>query len=133
MPNALAEVPVRIQSALTARICPIEIYAGYTLAGILALSGAYMLFLDFRRSKLITASAEHWNKVTSALKGDEKTVYDLIASTDGVMFQSDIVDNSGLSKVKVSRVLDRLEARNLLERRRRGMSNVVVLKTPEAK
>jgi uncharacterized membrane protein len=33
-----------------------------------------------------------------------------------------------MTKVKVSRILDSLETKNLLERRRRGMSNVVVLK-----
>jgi uncharacterized membrane protein len=38
------------------------------------------------------------------------------------------VDKSGYSKSKVSLVLDRLEARRILERRRRGMSNVIVLK-----
>jgi uncharacterized membrane protein len=52
----------------------------------------------------------------------------LIVEEGGTIFQSQLVDKSGYSKSKVSLVLDRLEARKILERRRRGMSNVIVLK-----
>jgi hypothetical protein len=109
---------------------PIEVYLGYSTSAVLVLIGIYLIINDLRSAKLKSSSAENWNKITSALQGDEKTLYNLIASAEGVMFQSDLVEKSGLQKVKVSRVLDRLEARNLLERRRRGMSNIVVLKNP---
>jgi uncharacterized membrane protein len=39
-----------------------------------------------------------------------------------------LVERSGFFKSKVSLVLDRLEARGILERGRHGMSNAVVLK-----
>jgi uncharacterized membrane protein len=107
---------------------PLEVYLGYTISLVIGLVGVYLIITDLRKSKLKNDAAEDWKKVTSALQGDERAIYELIASAEGVMFQSGIVEKSGLSKVKVSRVLDRLEARNLLERRRRGMSNVVVLK-----
>jgi len=42
--------------------------------------------------------------------------------------ESDLVEKSGLSKVRITRILDKLEARGVLERRRRGMTNAVVLK-----
>lgn len=109
---------------------PIEVYIGYTIFAVLVLIGAYLIFSDLRGSRLSSESAKRWRKVTSALRGEEKTIYELIASAEGVMFQSDIGEKSGLNKVKVSRVLDGMEARGLLERRRRGMSNVVILKTP---
>ncbi|MBN2517545.1 MAG: hypothetical protein JXB14_01745 [Candidatus Altiarchaeota archaeon] len=107
---------------------PIEIYLGYTVSAVLAIAGAYLIFSDFRSSKLKSESADNWRKVISSLNGEEKRIYELLASSDGVMFQSDLVEKSEMPKVKVSRILDRLEARNLLERRRRGMSNAVVLK-----
>ena len=44
------------------------------------------------------------------------------------MFQSDLVEKSEFPKAKVSRILDKMEARGLLERKRRGMANAVVLK-----
>ena len=62
-----------------------------------------------------------------ALK-DEKVIVKAIEDADGTMFQSDVVEKTGFSKVKVSRILDKLEGRQVLERKRRGMTNVVVLR-----
>jgi len=45
-----------------------------------------------------------------------------------VLFQSEIVERSGLPKSTVSLTLDKLEAKGIVERRRSGMSNVVILK-----
>jgi len=61
------------------------------------------------------------------LEGDDKTVYELVKAENGMIFQSKLIEKTGFTKVKVSRVLDSLEMKRLLERRRRGMSNVVVL------
>ena len=44
------------------------------------------------------------------------------------MFQADLVDKCGFGKVKVTRILDGLENKGLVERKRRGMSNIVILK-----
>jgi hypothetical protein len=62
------------------------------------------------------------------LGGAEKQVFDLLASAGGTLMQSELAAKTGLSKVKVTRVLDKLEAKGLLERRRAGMSNAVILK-----
>jgi len=62
------------------------------------------------------------------LNNEEKKLVKIVQDNEGTIFQSDLVDNSGFSKVKVSRILDKLEGRGVLERKRRGMSNVVVLK-----
>lgn len=67
-------------------------------------------------------------KVAKKLGDDEKTVFDVLAKSDGMVFQNDLVKETGFSKVKVTRVLDKLEAKGLIERRRRGMTNVIVLK-----
>ncbi|MFH1834858.1 MAG: MarR family transcriptional regulator, partial [Methanobacteriota archaeon] len=69
-----------------------------------------------------------WNENLSKLKLDERQIYKLIMDENGTIFQGDLVEKSGLSKVKVSRTLDKLEARRLLERRRRGLTNIIVLK-----
>jgi len=55
-------------------------------------------------------------------------VYQLVVKEGGAMFQGELVDRSGFSKTKVSLILDRLEARQLLLRKRYGMSNMVQLK-----
>lgn len=73
---------------------------------------------------------DDWNNIVENLANpDEKTIVTLIIVEGGTMFQSQLVEKSGYSKTKVSLVLDRLEARNVLERRRHGMSNVIVLKS----
>jgi uncharacterized membrane protein len=113
------------------RNIPFEVVLGYSISLLIAAIGVFLILSDLRSAKLKNQSLEGWKRVISSLEGDEKSIYELIAAKDGVMFQSNIVDESGLAKVKVSRILDRLEARNLVERRRRGMSNVVVLKKSE--
>ena len=117
-----------VYECLHARNVPPEVFAGYAIAIAIAAAGIYLIASELRSAKLKSKSAEEFHKVAVALRGDEKKLYDMVAVSDGVMFQSDLVEKSGLQKVKVSRVLDRLEAQGLLERRRRGMSNVVVLK-----
>jgi uncharacterized membrane protein len=47
---------------------------------------------------------------------------------DGIINQSELADRTGLSKSNVSRALYGLESRGLVERRRQGMGNVVLLK-----
>ena len=70
-----------------------------------------------------------WDELLERLSNpDEQKIVRLIVEEGGTIFQSQLVNKSGYSKSKVSLVLDRLEARKILERRRRGMSNVIVLK-----
>ena len=59
---------------------------------------------------------------------DEQTMWSLINKSKGVILQSKLITVSGFSKVKTTRTLDKLEARGLIERRRIGMSNVIVRK-----
>ena len=64
----------------------------------------------------------------SSLEPEEKKVVALLQEKGGSAFQSDIIKALGASKVKVSRILDRLEHKGLVERKRRGMANLVVLR-----
>jgi uncharacterized membrane protein len=71
---------------------------------------------------------ENYQKVMSELIDDEKLVLEKIIEAEGTIFQSDLVDKSGFTKVKVTRILDKLEGKAIIERKRRGMTNVVILK-----
>jgi uncharacterized membrane protein len=64
----------------------------------------------------------------SSLNKDEKNVLEKIIESEGTIFQSELVNKTRFPKVKVTRILDRLEGKGLIERKRRGMTNVVVLK-----
>jgi uncharacterized membrane protein len=71
---------------------------------------------------------ENYHKVMSELAADEKLVLEKIIEAEGTIFQSDLVEKTGLTKVKVTRILDKLEGKAVIERKRRGMTNVVILK-----
>ena len=62
------------------------------------------------------------------LKDDERKIYKVILDADGIISQSEIAEKTGISKSNVSRVLDLLESKGLVERRRRGMGNIILLK-----
>lgn len=71
---------------------------------------------------------ENYEKVMKELNPDEKLVLERIIEAEGTIFQSDLVDKTGFTKVKVTRILDKLEGKAVIERKRRGMTNVVILK-----
>ena len=61
------------------------------------------------------------------LEGDEKKIMELLKK-DKAIFQADLMEKFEIGKVKTTRLLDKLEAKQLIERKRRGMNNIVVLK-----
>lgn len=75
-----------------------------------------------------TAPKEQKKIDATALDSDEKKVLEVVQAGSGSAFQSEIVGKLGYTKVKVSRILDKMEQKGLVERKRRGMANLVVLK-----
>ncbi len=58
----------------------------------------------------------------------EKKSIKIMLKEGKAMFQSDLKEKLGIGKVGMTRLLDRLEAKQFVERKRRGMNNIVVLK-----
>ncbi|SEO04801.1 MarR family protein [Halorientalis persicus] len=77
--------------------------------------------------ELLEARRQEWEETAERLANNEREIYETLLAADGVLPQSDIVDRTALSKATVSRELDSLETKNLVERKRRGMGNVVLL------
>jgi uncharacterized membrane protein len=101
---------------------PVDIAFGI---GFLILgSGLYMFFEKSERMPIQSPISED----TSKLDDDEKRIYEILKENKGSAFQGHIVKETGFSKVKTSRILDKMENRQIIERKRRGMANVVVLK-----
>ena len=71
---------------------------------------------------------KEWEKVSKGLKDDERSVYEAVLEAEGIIEQGQLVEKTGLSKATVSRTLDLLESKGLVEKRRRGLGNVVSLK-----
>jgi uncharacterized membrane protein len=96
---------------------------------VLGASLIYLLQADESRGEKTPTEPGNWDLLIEGLAvEDERTLVQIVADEGGTIFQSQLVEMSGFSKSKVSLVLDRLEARGVLERRRHGMSNAVVLK-----
>jgi uncharacterized membrane protein len=71
---------------------------------------------------------EDFENVLKKLPEEERLILQKIIEHEGSVHQSKLVEMTGYSKVKVTRVLDKLEGKKLVERRRRGMTNIVILK-----
>lgn len=136
--TALKEIAVSTCS-MELELCPMnktmsqQTYLSFTIAGILVIIGLFLIFSK-EHEKIVLKKIKERVEVKrkpidySKLDKEEKAIVSAIEKADGTMFQSDLVEKSGFDKVKVTRVLDRLEGKQVIERKRRGMTNVVVLK-----
>lgn len=92
---------------------------------LVAFLGGVGLYLALAKTEKVIEQKEY---DISALNEEEKNVFLLVKENKEGVYQSELVTKTNLSKVKMTRILDSLEADGLIERKRRGMSNVVVLK-----
>ncbi|MEK6887648.1 MAG: MarR family transcriptional regulator [Candidatus Aenigmatarchaeota archaeon] len=117
---------------LPAEICPFkndipwESSVGFSIDAIIFILGVLLLM----SKKLPEQSVKRTKRqpiTVKSLEPAEKKIYDIVVDSDAI-FQSELVEKAGMSKVKITRILDKLEARGLVERKRRGMTNVVIAK-----
>jgi len=98
----------------------------------LAISGMYLLFFDSVEKPagelVLEERKKRWKEIAKTLKEEEQKIYQAIIEADGTIEQSELPEKTGISKASVSRALDLLESKGLVERRRRGMGNVILLK-----
>ena len=100
----------------------------------IGLIGLYLIF--FGKEEVLISEAkksektdkEKYTRVIKELDEEERTIFEKLLEAEGTIFQSDLVEKTGLNKVKVTRILDKLEGRSLIERKRRGMTNIVILR-----
>lgn len=99
---------------------------------LLGASGAYLLLIKYPNksstSEMIESRKAEWRQIAKTLKSNERIVYEAIIESEGIIDQSELTSKTGLSKATVSRVLDLLESKGLVEKKRRGMRNTVILK-----
>ena len=106
---------------------------GLGLMILVILIGLYFVFFMKEKRLIKGVMSEkvtigNYQEIMKELNEDEKKVLKKIIEAEGTIFQSEIVERTSLDKVKVTRILDRLEGRGLIERKRRGMTNIVILK-----
>jgi len=130
--NSIVEV-----SCTHGEMCPMQAtlqtqeIISYGLMGLLLLVGLFMVF--FMKDEKIFIEKKHISedekkKKLENLDDEERSVMNIVIREDGSVYQSDLIKELKLSKVKVSRLCDKLDGKGLIERKRRGMTNVIVLK-----
>jgi len=99
----------------------VPILASILIAGL----GGIGVYLLFSKEEKIIHQKEY---DLTGLDDEEKRAFQMVKDKEEGIYQSEIVESLGLSKVKVTRILDKLEQKKLIERKRRGMTNIVVLR-----
>lgn len=107
---------------------PFSSYIGFLLLLSMGGLGVHLTVKSEATERMRKEIVKKAEETVNGLQGDERKAYETIVASDGVIFQSELVDKMGYSKVKVGRILDKLEGQDLIERRRRGLTNMVLIK-----
>lgn len=111
----------------------LQTWISIAIALVILLIGIFLIFSKESEKVII----KHQTKTIVAkkkpldLKGldkQERQAVELIEKENGAIFQKDLMERLNIGKVGITRLLDKLEAKQIIERKRRGMSNIVVLK-----
>ena len=106
-----------------------QTYLSLGIVGLLMIIGLVLVFTKPKEKIVVKKIKERKRKLDlENLDKDERKVIDLILKEGNAMFQSTLMEKLEIGKVKATRLLDKLEAKQLIERKRRGMNNIVVLK-----
>jgi uncharacterized membrane protein len=108
-----------------------QTYISLAIAAVVMLIGLFMIFSKEHEKIVIKKVGEKERKKKLDLSGldkDEKRVIQMLLEENGAVFQATLMEKMNIGKVKTTRLLDKLEAKQLIERKRRGMNNIIVLK-----
>ena len=101
-----------------------------TITAIIFIIGFVIMITKPKEKIIVKKIKEKKKKLNlSGLDKDEKKIIDLLLNENNAMFQSDLMEKLEIGKVKTTRLLDKLESKQLIERKRLGMNNIVILKT----
>ena len=109
----------------------VQTWISLSIAGLVFIIGLFLMFTKQPEKIVVHKIKEKEKKKKLDLKNldkEEKKVISLLQEENGAIFQASLMEKMGIGKVKVTRLLDKLEAKQLIERKRRGMNNIVVLK-----
>ncbi len=135
---ALKEIIITSCGSEHSLVCPMnntvnqQTYIALGIVGLLIIVGLLLIFSKPQKeiifkTRTIEKKTPKKEYDTSELRPDEKQVLDLVQNNKAI-FQSDLIDKTGFGKAKMTRIIDRLEGKGFVERKRRGMTNVVVIK-----
>jgi len=98
----------------------------FVIGLLVAFLGGIGFYLSLARAEKIIEQKEY---DLSKLGREEKNIFQFIKNNkEAGVYQSKIVEEFKFPKSKVSRILDKLEKQEIIERKRRGMTNIIFLK-----
>jgi len=106
-----------------------QTWLSLSIIGIILIIGFFIMFLKPKEKIIVKTKREKKKKLNlEGLDKNEKRVVEILQKENGAIFQSTLMEKLEIGKVGITRLLDKLEAKQLIERKRRGMNNIVVLK-----
>ena len=129
----------------SSQMMPVYAWASFVTLIALAIVGIagftyYMVFPEIRSSQPVTETdsqpaptfgtenpRERWSTVLVTSKPDERKVLEVLAAHDGKHMQKLVVKESGLSKLRVHRIISRLAERGIVKVTKSGNTNEVSL------
>lgn len=107
----------------------VQTWISLSIVAIILVIGLVIMFNKPKERIVVKKIKERRKRIDlSKLDNDEKRVINLLVKEGRAMFQSSLMEKLEIGKVKATRLLDKLEAKQFIERKRRGMNNIVVLK-----
>jgi uncharacterized membrane protein len=125
---------------------PVRPYAYYLIGGISASVALLVISFIFLFKNINAISLDIDEKITEEpkakgtkgeegvedvmkyLDASEREIYGLLVDAGGMILQRDITSVKGYSKATITRILNRLEAKGVIERMRHGTTNQIILK-----
>jgi uncharacterized membrane protein len=108
----------------------LQTWVSVAIAGLILIIGLFFIFSKEEVSVITKTVVKKESRKKISLEGlddKEKKAVKLLQE-QGAIFQATLMESLGIGKVGITRLLDKLEAKQIVERKRRGMNNVVVLK-----
>ncbi len=104
-------------------------YFALGIVGILIIFSVILIFSKPKEKIIVKKFREKKKKLNlEGLDKKEKEVIKILQNENGTIFQATLMEKLSTGKVGITRLLDKLEAKQLIERKRRGMNNIVVLR-----
>lgn len=107
----------------------VQTWISFSIIAIIFIIGIVIMFIKPKEKIIVKIKKEKKKKINlSGLDKKEKEVIEILQNENGAIFQKTLMEKLSIGKVGITRLLDKLEAKQLIERKRRGMNNIVVLK-----
>ena len=106
----------------------IQTYLSLGIAGLILVIGLFLIFAKETERIVVKKVKEKKKKLDlHGLDSREKRLVKLVQEENGAIFQRTLMEKMDVGKVGMTRMLDKLESKGIIERKRRGMNNVIVL------